>query len=92
MVTKQIGTVEAGRRWGEIVEDVAGKDTHYDIENNGEAVVAVVPMHVYEGIERRREAFFDRMEAAAERANMSPEEAEALVEEAIQAVRRGEAD
>lgn len=91
MVTKQISGVEAGQQWGRIVEDVSGNATHYVVENDGKPLVAVVPFRVHEEWERRRDAFFDRMEAAAARADMSPEEAEALVDEAIQAVRRGEA-
>ena len=37
--------------------------------------------------ERAREAFFRQAEAAAERANLSEEEAESLVAEAVRAVR-----
>ena len=37
--------------------------------------------------ERQREAFFDLIEETAKRVNMSPEEADALVEEAVRWVR-----
>ena len=90
MVTKQIDKVDVEGRLSEILAEVSGKSTHYVVENDGEAVAAVVPMHVYDAIERRRKAFLDQMEATARRVNLPPEEAERLVAEAIEAVRRGE--
>lgn len=90
MVVKQIGAFEARRQFGQILRDVSGKSTHYVVEYHGEPVAAVVPIHVHEQWERRRNAFFDRLEAAAGRANLSPEEADALAEEAVRAVRHGE--
>lgn len=90
MVTKQIGTAEAGRRWTEVIEDVSGKDTHFVVENDGEPVAAVVPIRVFERMKRERKDFFEGLREMAERANLSPEEADALAEEAVQAIRRGE--
>lgn len=90
MATKQIGAFEARRQFGQIMKDVSSKNTHYVVEYHGEPLVAVVPLRVHEEWERRRERFFDRLEAAAARANLSPEEADALAEQAVQAVRRGE--
>lgn len=90
MVTKQIGTAEAGRQWRQIIDDVSGKDTHFVVEDDGKPVAAVVPMHVYERMRQERAEFFDGLREMAQRANLSPEEADALAEEAVQAIRRGE--
>jgi hypothetical protein len=57
------------------------------IEKNGEPVAAVVPIELYEQWKRRREAFFEHMRQVAERANVPEDEAQALIEEAITAVR-----
>jgi prevent-host-death family protein len=57
------------------------------VEKNGEPVAAVVPIELYEQWKRRREAFFEHMRQVAERANMPEDEAQALIEEAIAAVR-----
>lgn len=90
MVTKQIGTAEAGRQWRQIIDDVSGKDTHFVVEDDGKPVAVVVPMHVYERMRQERAEFFDGLREMAQRANLSPEEADALAEEAVQAIRRGE--
>ena len=58
------------------------------VEHHGEPVAALVPIALYEHWERERDAFFDRMEQAAARANLSQEEADELVAEAIAAMRR----
>jgi len=87
---KQIGAFEARRQFGQLLREVSGKDTHYVVEYHGEPVAALVPIRVHEEWERDRNAFFDRMAETARRVNLPPEEAEALVAEAIEAVRRGE--
>jgi hypothetical protein len=48
---------------------------------------AVVPVRILESWERERQALFDTMRAASERANLSEEEAEQLVADAIERVR-----
>ncbi len=85
---KTIGAFEARRQFGQILKGVSGKGESYVVEYHGEPVAAVVPLRIYEQWKRERQAFFDNMRAAQERANLSPEEADELVEEAIQAVRR----
>lgn len=47
----------------------------------------MVPIEVYEQWKRGRAAFFDQARAAAERANLTAEEADALAAEAVAAVR-----
>jgi prevent-host-death family protein len=82
-----IGAFEARRSFGRILQDVAAKGDKVVVERHGEPIAAVVPIRVYEQWKRRREAFFDQMDQVARRADLSPEEADLLAEEAIQAVR-----
>jgi prevent-host-death family protein len=86
-VERTVAAFEARRNFGRVLEDVAGRGDTVVVERHGEAVAALVPMRVYEQWKRRREAFFDHMEEVSKRVNLSPEEADALVEEAILAVR-----
>ena len=57
------------------------------VERHGEPIAAVVPVHVYEQWKRRREAFFAKMRAVSEQASLSPEEAQRIAAESVQAVR-----
>jgi prevent-host-death family protein len=82
-----IGAFEARRQFGRILQEVVGRGDKYVVERHGEPVAALVPIEVYEQWKRRREAFFDQMEEVAARANLSPEDADALAQEAVQAVR-----
>jgi prevent-host-death family protein len=84
---RTVAAFEARRNFGRVLQDVAGKGDTVVVERHGEAIAAVVPMHLYEQWKKRREAFFDQMEEVSRRVNLSPEEADKLVEEAILAVR-----
>lgn len=83
-----IGAFEARRQLGKILKEVSGKGDRYVVEYHGEAVAAVVPIELYEQWKREREAFFDKLQAVSERTNLAPEEADALAQEAVQAVRQ----
>jgi prevent-host-death family protein len=84
---RKIGAFEARRQFGKVLNEVVAKGDRYVVERHGEPVAAVVPIRLYEQWKRERDAFFDRMEAIAERANMSEDEAMALALEAQRAVR-----
>jgi len=84
---KQVGAFEARRQLGRVLKEVAGKGDRYVVEYHGEPVAAIVPMSLYEQWKAERKEFFDDMRAIAERANLSEEEGEQLVTEAITAVR-----
>ncbi|MBI2170911.1 MAG: type II toxin-antitoxin system Phd/YefM family antitoxin [Chloroflexi bacterium] len=88
---KTIAAFEARRQFGRILQDVLSKGDNYLVERHGEEVAAIVPMQVYRAWKERREEFFRSIRAAAERSNLSEEEAMALAEEAVQAVRAEEA-
>src|SRR5215207_10759423 len=84
---KRVGAYEARRHLGQILKEVSGRGDRYVLEYHGEPVAAVVPMAVYEGWKRRREAFFDRLEEMAATADRSPGETEALASEVVRAAR-----
>lgn len=84
---KTVPAFEARRQFGKILQDVLSRGDQYVVERHGEPVAAVVPIEVYKQWKRMREAFFAKIRAAAEHANMTPEEAGALAEEALRAVR-----
>jgi prevent-host-death family protein len=87
---KTMGAFEARRTFGKLLQAVRHGD-RVVVQRNGEPVAAVVPIELYEQWKRRREAFFDKLEAMGEEANLSEEEAQALVEEAIAAIRAQDA-
>jgi len=84
---KTVGAFEIRRQLGRILQDVAAKGDRFVVERHGEPIAAVVPISVYQRWQRDREAFFERIRATQERADLSSEEAEALVLEAVKAVR-----
>jgi prevent-host-death family protein len=84
---RKIGAFDARRQFGRVLNEVATKGDAYVVERHGEAIAAVVPIALYEQWKRTREAFFDRLEQTARRANMSEAEGMALAREAVQAVR-----
>jgi prevent-host-death family protein len=85
---KTVGALEARRTFDKVLAEVATHGDRVIVERNGEPVAAVVPIRIYNKWKRDREAFFEGIETIAERANVSEGEAEALVQEAIKAVRR----
>jgi prevent-host-death family protein len=85
---KNIGAVDARRGFGRLLQNVIARRDRYVVERHGEPVAAVVPIEVYEQWKRAREELFDRWREAAERASLSPAEADALADEAVHAARR----
>ncbi|MBI2941131.1 MAG: type II toxin-antitoxin system Phd/YefM family antitoxin [Chloroflexi bacterium] len=84
---KAVGAFEARRSFGKILQGVVSRGDRIVVERHGQPVAAVVPIQVYEQWKRRREAFFDQIEAAARRADLAADQADRLVDEAIQATR-----
>lgn len=82
---KTLAAPDLGRRVDEVLDDVAGNGRRsvYLVERDGQPVAAVVPIAIYEQWKRDRDAFFARMDAAAQRANLSPDEADRLADEAV---------
>ncbi len=84
---KIVAAFEARRSFGKMLQDVLTHGDKFVVERHGEAVAAVVPIEVYEQWKQGRAAFFNKIRAAGEHANLTPEEADALAEQAVQAVR-----
>lgn len=84
---KTVPAFEARRQFGKLLQDVAGRGHRFVVERHGEPIAAVVPIEVHEQWKRARGAFFAQMREIAELASLSPEEADALAAEAVQAVR-----
>lgn len=87
---KSIAAFEVRRQLGKVLREVAARGDRYVVERHGEPVAAVVPIEVYEQWKRGRDEFFDRINAVSERANLTPEAADALAREAVAAVRHAE--
>jgi prevent-host-death family protein len=83
---KSIRASEIPRRLRKVLDDAAKGDSVI-VERYGEPVAVLVPVSVYEQWKRNREKAYDALREISERVNMSPEEAEELVEEAISWVR-----
>lgn len=84
---RTIGTLEARRMLGKVLQEVTRGDK-YIVERNGEPIAAVVPIELYNQWRREREAFFEKLQEVQERSGLSPEEADQLAAEAVQAVRQ----
>jgi prevent-host-death family protein len=84
---RTVGAFEARRQFGKILQDVVARGERVVVERHGQPVAAVVPIAVYEQWKRERDAFFVRIRAVAERADLTAEEADRLAEEAVRAVR-----
>ncbi len=84
---KTINEFEAQRDFGKILQGVISNDDKVIVEKHGEPVAVVVPVELYRQWQRDRAAFFDTMREAVEKADMSEEEANELIEEVITEVR-----
>lgn len=81
---RKVSAFEARRNFGELLEDVAAHGDNVVVERHGKPVAVVVPLRVYEQWQRSREEFFNNMREMAQNANLEPDEADRLAEEAVQ--------
>src|SRR5437899_2962359 len=88
---KTVNALEAERNFGKLLQEVATNGDRIIIERHGEPVAAVVPVTVLRQWQCSRKEAFDKLreisERASERAKLTEEEADELIEEAIRAVR-----
>jgi prevent-host-death family protein len=88
---KTMSAFEARRQFGKVLDEVGGRGNHVVVERHGEPVAVVIPMTTYQAMCKRRaeamEEFFKIADAAAAQANMAPGDADALIAEALEAVR-----
>ena len=86
---RTLSAVEARKRLGEILEGVYYRGDEVVIERAGKPMAVVVPAHVYESIKASRERVFQFIEENWERTkDLSPEEVDSIVDEAVRAARQ----
>ena len=82
-----ISAFEARRKFGKVLDAVAGKGDSVVVERHGLAVAAVVPIERYNQWKLERERFLEVLGKAQTNAGLSPEEAERVSAEVVAAVR-----
>jgi prevent-host-death family protein len=91
MAETTMSAFDARRKFGKVLDSVAASGTNVIVERHGEPVAVMISIAAYRQSERLREQararFFERVQQISERVNLDPEEAEALVAEAIAEVR-----
>ncbi|HKP52745.1 MAG TPA: type II toxin-antitoxin system Phd/YefM family antitoxin [Chloroflexia bacterium] len=80
-IEESISVSEAGRNLEEIVKRVAENNDSVILDVEGEPKAVVVPMELYQRLKRRE--IGDMFQVMAERADMDPDEADALAAEAV---------
>ena len=84
---KVVAAFEARRQFGKILQEIQSKGDRFVVERHGEEVAAIVPIEVYKEWKGARTAFFDKIKAVSERANLPPAEAGHQADKAVRAVR-----
>ncbi len=85
---RRISAVEARKRLGEVLEGVYYRGDEVVIERAGKPMAVVIPAERYQAIERSRERMWTLIEETQERnKDVSPEEIERAIAEAIAEVR-----
>lgn len=84
---KTIAAFEARRQFGQLLRDVEGRKDRFVIELHGRPAAALVPLEVYHQWLAQWDRAFALMEQAADTASLSEDDADALAEKAVIAVR-----
>src|SRR5687768_5932081 len=85
---RRVSAMEARKRLGELLESVYHRGDEVVIERAGKPMAVVIPASRYAALERRREEFWEWVQANWEKnKDVPPEEIYAEVEAAIQEVR-----
>jgi prevent-host-death family protein len=84
---KVVSAFDARRQFGSLLHDVDARHDKIIVTRHGEPVAALVPISVYEQWKQRRERFFQLIEDIQTHANMTQEEADELIAEALEATR-----
>ena len=88
MASRKVTIDEAKRNLEELLEELAAGNGELLIEQDAASVFVVLPLDAYDRKRRAREAVAEIMRIGAERANLSPEEADKLAAEAVDWARR----
>jgi len=94
-MAKRVGTVEARRSFSRLIGEAGFRGEHIIIERSGTPMAVLIGIDEYERLiatqTREREARFKRLLSVAERnQDVSAEQVETDVAEAVAAVREGE--
>lgn len=90
MARETISAWQARRQFGRVLREVS-RGTTFIVESHGEPVAEVVPLPLKDAGAEVRRQLFAIMRQAGERSNLSPEEAERVALEAVEAVRTEQA-
>jgi prevent-host-death family protein len=93
MVVVRVSAKEARNRFADLLGSVHYGQQVVIVERSGRPMVAVIPVEMYERLMAEREARFEVLDRVRERVpEVSPEEVEKDVAEAIAAVRAADAE
>lgn len=84
---KTIGAFDVRRNFGRLLQNILAKGDKYIVERHGEPVAVVVPMAVYKQWKENRADLFDSIRKAQQRADLTPQEAQSLAQEAVEVTR-----
>ncbi len=85
---KVISATQMRRNFGKVLHNIGARGDRVIVERYGEPVAAIVPVELYAQWKRGRSHLFEQLRSAQEHAGLSPQEADALAAQAVQAVRR----
>ncbi|MCB9477896.1 MAG: type II toxin-antitoxin system Phd/YefM family antitoxin [Deltaproteobacteria bacterium] len=87
---KSVSDKEAGERFAELVDAILADGDPYIVEKDGRPAAALVSMDTYQIITRNRDEFRRFLNELWAKVDERDEaETEAIIQEAVQAVRRG---
>lgn len=88
-MANSVTTIELRNKLGEVLDRTFYRHETFVIERKGRRLAAIVPMEQYEQMQMRENRFDKNLARIRERfADLSPEEVEKMVDEAVRAVRR----
>ena len=84
---KRMSAWDTRRQFGQVLKDVVRDGSTVIVESRGEEVAAIVPVRVYESIQRNREMLHRQLREISESVNMDEDEAMRLALETVAEVR-----
>ncbi|HEY0068477.1 MAG TPA: hypothetical protein VGE04_00760 [Chloroflexia bacterium] len=88
MALRRVTVDEAQRNLGELLDELTSGKGELLIEQDADSVFVVLPLDAYDRKRLARERVAEFMRIGAERANLSPEEADKLAAEAVEWARQ----
>lgn len=87
LMEKVLGITKAREEFSTMIEKVQHQGDSYVISRHGKPAAAVVPIQVYEEWKRQRNEFFELVRRAQQEADLTPEEADRIAAEGVEADR-----